>query len=277
MACVFETRDTRPMNSREENNTGGDTSRCASGKTRLYIKESLSPGASLTLQKDRSHYLVSVLGRGEGARVFLFNGRDGEWAARISVADKKACVLELAEKTRPQEPLADIWLLFAPLTHVPLDIIVQKATEMGAAVIQPVVTERSVVTELKEGRPQASAIEAAEQCGLLAVPDVREAERLSVLLENWTMRAPGRRILFCDETGGPGATRAVLERLAGEGGKAAPFAVLIGPEEGFSPGERELLRKRTDTIAISLGPRIMRADTAVTAALAAAGLMLGDW
>ncbi|MCF8469263.1 MAG: 16S rRNA (uracil(1498)-N(3))-methyltransferase [Parvibaculum sp.] len=255
----------------------GDTPRCATGKLRLYIEDSLSPGASLTLQKERSHHLVSVLRMGEGARVYLFNGRDGEWAARLSVADEKACVLELVEQTRPQEPLADIWLLFAPVTGVPLDVIVRKASEMGAAVIQPVFTARSVVTRLRDERPQASAIEAAEQCGLLAVPDLRDAERLGVLLENWTERAPGRCILFCDETEGPGTTRAVLDRLADEGGKGAPFAVLIGPEGGFSPAEREMLRKRTDTVAMSLGPRIMRADTAATAALALVGLMLGGW
>ncbi len=255
----------------------GDAPRCASGKVRLYIEERLTTGASLTLGKDRSHYLVSVLGMAEGARVFLFNGRDGEWAARISVADKKNCVLELVEQTRPHEPLADIWLLFAPVTRVPPAAIIRKASEMGAAVIQPVFTARSVVTRLEDERLRASAIEAAEQCGLLAVPDVRGAARLSVLLENWTERAPGRRILFCDETAAPGTTRAVLDRLADEGGKTAPFAVLIGPEGGFSPVERELFRKRTDTVAMSLGPRIMRADTAATAALALVGLILGDW
>ena len=283
----------------------GDAPRCASGKLRLYIEESLpkerlTTGASLTLGKDRSLHLVSALGMAEGARVFLFNGRDGEWAARISVAHKTNCVLELVEQTRPHEPLADIWLLFAPVTRVPPTAIIRKATEMGAAVIQPVFTARSVVTRLEEGglrasaiepvltqhtqvhrlnteRMRANVIEAAEQCGLLAVPDVRGAARLSVLLENWTEGAPGRRILFCDETEAPGTTRAVLDRLADEGGRTAPFAVLIGPEGGFSPAERELLRKRTDTVAISLGPRVMRADTAATAALALVGLMLGDW
>ena len=148
---------------------------------------------------------------------------------------------------------------------------------MGAAVIQPVFTERTVVTRLKDERLQANAVEAAEQCGLVAVPEVREAEKLARLIAKWDEHAPGRLILFCDENEGPGATRAALERLASEGAKGAPLAVLIGPEGGFSPAERDMLRRRSDTLAISLGPRIMRADTAAIAALAVVGLMLGDW
>lgn len=254
-----------------------DNPRCASGKARLYVEESLSAGATLTLEKEQSHYLVTVLRMGAGSQVLLFNGRDGEWAAEIAEAHKKNCVLELKGRTRAQEPLPDIWLLFAPVKKARLDFIAQKATEMGAAVIQPVFTERTVVARLKDERLQANAVEAAEQCGLVAVPEVREAAKLGALLTTWDERAPGRRILFCDENEGPGATRAALERLAAEGGKGGPLAVLVGPEGGFSPGERDILRSRKDTMAISLGPRIMRADTAAIAALAVVGLMLGDW
>lgn len=265
------------MKNREDENAD-DNPRCASGKARLYIEESLAgAGAHLTLEKEQSHYLVNVLRMGEGERVLLFNGRDGEWAARIAEAHKKNCVLELVERTRAQEGLPDIWLLFAPVKKARLDFIAQKATEMGAAVIQPVFTERTVVTRLKDERLQANAVEAAEQCGLVAVPEVREAEKFATLLAKWDEHAPGRMILFCDENEGPGATRAALERLASEGAKGAPLAVLIGPEGGFSPAERDMLRKRSDTLAISLGPRIMRADTAAIAALAVVGLMLGDW
>lgn len=264
------------MKNRDDDDTS-ENPRCASGRARLYIEESLSAGASLTLDRDQSHYLVNVLRMGEGEAVLLFNGRDGEWAARIAEAHKKNCVLELTARTRAQEPLPDIWLLFAPVKRARLDFIAQKATEMGAAAIQPVFTERTVVTRLKDERLQANAVEAAEQCGLVAVPEVREAEKLGTLLAKWDEIAPGRRILFCDENEGPGATRAALERLAGEGKKGTPLAVLVGPEGGFSPGEREMLRRRSDTLAISLGPRIMRADTAAIAALAVAGLMLGDW
>ena len=254
-----------------------DNPRCASGKARLFVEGDLRGGASLTLDADQSHYLVNVLRMGAGAPVLLFNGRDGEWAARIRQAHKKHCVLELIERTRAQEPLPDIWLLFAPVKKARLDFIAQKATEMGAAVIQPVITARTVVTRLKDERLQANAVEAAEQCGLVAVPEVREAAKLSVLLARWSAVAPGRRILFCDEGETPGAARAALERLAGDGWRGAPLAVLVGPEGGFSPEERDMIRLRSDTAVLSLGPRIMRADTAAIAALAVVGLVLGDW
>ena len=265
------------MKNRKDEDIFEDSPRCASGKARLYVEESLGSGVQITLGKDQSHYLVTVLRMGEGARVLLFNGRDGEWAAHISEPYRKACVLELTEQTRPQEPLPDIWLLFAPVKRARLDFIAQKATEMGAAVIQPVLTERTIATRLKDERFQANAVEAAEQCGLVAVPELRGAEKLSALLSRWEEVAPDRLILFCDENEGPGATRAALERLAAEGKRAAPLAILIGPEGGFSPQERAALRARQDTLAISLGPRIMRADTAAIAALAVVGLMLGDW
>src|SRR5690606_29930842 len=188
-----------------------------------------------------------------------------------------ACVLKLTEQTRPQEPLSDILLLFAPLKHARLDFISHQASEMGAVCNQPVLTEHTIATRLKDERLQANAVEAAEQCGLVAVPELRGAEKLSALLSCWEEIAPNRLILFCDENEGPGATRMALERLAAEGKRAAPLAVLIGPEGGFSPQERAALRARQDTLAISLGPRIMRADTAAIAALAVVGLMLGDW
>ena len=265
-----------PMKNREDEDTDGNP-RCASGKARLYVEEPLGAGAELTLEKEQSHYLVTVLRMGVGERVLLFNGRDGEWAAEISEAHKKNCVLTLTQQTRKQEPLPDIWLLFAPVKKARLDFIAQKATEMGAAVIQPVFTERTVVTRLKDERLQANAVEAAEQCGLVAVPEVREAAKLAALLSRWDEMAAGRTILFCDENEGPGTTRAALENLAREGKKGAPLAVLVGPEGGFSPKERETLRARKDTVAISLGPRIMRADTAAIAALGVVGLVLGDW
>lgn len=254
-----------------------DNPRCASGKARLFVEGDLRGGASLTLDADQSHYLVNVLRMGAGDGVLLFNGRDGEWAARIAEPHKKHCTLDLVERTRAQEKLPDIWLLFAPVKKARLDFIAQKATEMGAAVIQPVVTARTVVTRLKDERLQANAVEAAEQCGLVAVPEVRGAAKLGSVLERWDAIAPGRRILFCDEGERPGEARATLERLAGEGWRGTPLAVLVGPEGGFSPEEREMLRARSDTVALSLGPRIMRADTAAIAALAVVGLMLGDW
>lgn len=251
--------------------------RCATGKTRLYVEERLTEGTSLTLGKDQSHYIVNVMRMGEGARVALFNGRDGEWAAVIESASKKSAVLAVETRTRAHEPLPDIWLLFAPVKKARLDFIAQKATEMGASVIQPVQTRRTVVSRVKDERLQANAVEAAEQCGLVAVPEAREMEKLDALIKRWDEIAPGRHILFCDESEEPGGARGVLERLEDEGLKGKPLAVVIGPEGGFAPEEREMLRARKDTTALSLGPRIMRADTAAIAALAVTGLILGDW
>ncbi len=250
---------------------------CATGKTRLYVEEALATGASLTLGKDQSHYLVNVMRMGEGARVLLFNGRDGEWSAVIESASKKAATLAVEARTRPHEPLPDIWLLFAPVKKARLDFIAQKATEMGASVVQPVQTRRTIVSRVKDERLQANVVEAAEQCGLVAVPEAREMEKLDALIKRWDEIAPGRHILFCDESEEPGGARGVLERLEKAGLKGKPLAVVIGPEGGFAPEEREMLRARKDTIALSLGPRIMRADTAAIAALAVTGLILGDW
>ncbi|MAB13147.1 16S rRNA (uracil(1498)-N(3))-methyltransferase [Parvibaculum sp.] len=250
---------------------------CATGKTRLYVEERLAQGASLTLGKDQSHYIVNVMRMGEGARVLLFNGRDGEWAAQIESASKKAATLAVETQTRPHEPLPDIWLLFAPVKKARLDFIAQKATEMGASVIQPVQTRRTIVSRVKDERLQANVVEAAEQCGLVAVPEAREMEKLDAIIKRWDEIAPGRHILFCDESEEPGGARGVLERLEKEGLKGKPLAVVVGPEGGFAPEEREMLRARKDTTALSLGPRIMRADTAAIAALAVTGLILGDW
>jgi 16S rRNA (uracil1498-N3)-methyltransferase len=250
---------------------------CGTGKTRLHVEADLAAGAEVALGKDQSHYLLHVLRMGAGERVLLFNGRDGEWAAEIAEAGKKSCRLRVIERTRPHQPLPDIWLLFAPVKRARLDFIAQKATEMGAGAIQPVVTRRTIVSRVKDERLKANVVEAAEQCGLVALPEVREAEKLDALLDRWTERTGGRRILFCDEAAVPGGAKAALEALAAEVGRGAPLALLIGPEGGFDEAERARLHARKDTVAISLGPRIMRADTAAIAALAAVQLFLGDW
>ena len=260
---------------------------CGTGKTRLYVDAAMAAGGDVALDKDQSHYLINVLRMGEGERVLVFNGRDGEWAAEIAEASKKAAVLRVIERTRAHQPLPDIWLLFAPVKRARLDFIAQKATEMGASMIQPVITHRTVVSRVKDQRLQANVIEAAEQCGLVALPEVREAEKLDGLLAHWskqggagkegTEREAPRRILFCDEAAAPGDAKATLERLAAEGGRGAPWALLIGPEGGFDAEERAKLHARKDSVAISLGPRILRADTAAIAALAAVQMVLGDW
>lgn len=255
----------------------GGPAHCATGKTRLYVDAPLAEGGEVALGKDQSHYLLHVLRMGEGEHVLLFNGRDGEWAAEIAEAAKKSCLLRVTGRTRPHIALPDIWLLFAPVKRARLDFIAQKATEMGAGLIQPVITRRTIVSRVKDARLHANVIEAAEQCGLVALPEVREAESLDRLLDRWSEEAGGRRILFCDEAAEPGGAKAALERLAGEMGRGAPLALLIGPEGGFDAGERARLHARADTVALSLGPRIMRADTAAIAALAAVQLFLGDW
>jgi 16S rRNA (uracil1498-N3)-methyltransferase len=251
--------------------------RCASGKARLYVESDLAAGLDIALDKDQSHYLVTVLRMGAGARVLLFNGRDGEWAAEISDASRKSAMLTVTAQTRTHEPLPDIWLLFAPVKKARLDFIAQKATEMGAGLIQPVITRRTIVSRVKDQRLAANVIEAAEQCGLVAVPEVREAEKLDTLLDRWSEENPGRRILFCDEASPPGGAEAALVMIAKAHPRGSPFALLVGPEGGFDEAERAALLQRADTDALSLGPRIMRADTAAIAALAVVQLTLGDW
>ncbi|MES1989717.1 MAG: 16S rRNA (uracil(1498)-N(3))-methyltransferase [Pseudomonadota bacterium] len=254
-----------------------DNLRCASGKARLYVEADLAHNVELWLDKDQSHYLVNVLRMGTGDRVLLFNGRDGEWAGEIAQASRKSASLIVTTQTRAHEPLPDIWLLFAPVKKARLDFIAQKATEMGAAVIQPVLTRRTIVSRVKDERLAANVIEAAEQCGLVCVPQVREAEKLSSLLDHWSANNPARQILFCDEASPPGDALTNLETIAKTHRRGTPFALLVGPEGGFDPHERTALLKRSDTHALSLGPRIMRADTAAIAALAAIQLVLGDW
>lgn len=251
--------------------------RCAAGKTRLYVDALLAAGADVALGHDQSHYLLNVLRMGAGGRVLVFNGHNGEWAAEIAEATRKSCRLHVVARTRGHEPLPDIWLLFAPVKRARLDFIAQKATEMGAGLIQPVITHRTVVARVKDARLQANVVEAAEQCGLVALPEVREAEKLDAVLDRWTERSAGRRILFCDEGAEAGGALAIFQALAKEGGRGRPYALLVGPEGGFDEAERARLRARPDTVALSLGPRIMRADTAAIAALAVVQLMLGDW
>lgn len=246
---------------------------CATGKVRLYVEADLGEGLGVVPTRDQTHYLLNVMRMGDGDNVRLFNGRDGEWLGRLDEVKKRSCLIALEKKTREQDALPDIWLLFAPVKRARLDFMVQKAVEMGAGRLLPVTTERTNVARIKLDRLRANAVEAAEQCGLLSVPQISEPQSLERLLNDWSDDDNGRRIIFCDEAA-PGAT--TLDQLKEVDG-TGPLAVLIGPEGGFSPAERERLLRRTDTHAISLGPRIMRADTAAVAALAAVQLVLGDW
>lgn len=265
------------MNRRDEHIVGdNETSqleKCGTGKVRLFVEADLGAGLGVVPDRDQTHYLLNVMRMGDGDPIRLFNGRDGEWLGRLDEVKKRSCLIALDEQTRPQAPLPDIWLLFAPIKRARLDFMVQKAVEMGAGRLLPVNTARTNVARIKEDRMRANAVEAAEQCGLLSVPEVDPPQNFEQLLASWSDVAPGRRIVFCDEAA---PTTSTLQQLQAFG-DAGPLAVLIGPEGGFSPAEREKLLARDDTFAISLGPRIMRADTAAVAALAAIQLVLGDW
>ncbi len=236
---------------------------------RLFVKSRLRSGAEIALENEQEHYLLNVLRLEAGDKFLLFNGDDGEWLARLSAVGKKKAQAVLDHQTRPQEDGPDLHYLFAPLKRARLDYMAQKATEMGASVLRPVITRRTVAEKVKTERLHANAIEAAEQCGILSVPDVREPEKLAKVLQNWDAE---RLLIFADEAA-PSASP--LELLSAQGPR--PLAVLIGPEGGFEPEERASLLAKPFVTPISLGPRVMRADTAAVAALALVNATLGDW
>lgn len=228
---------------------------------RLFVDADLGPGSQVACIGPQANYLLAVLRLSDGDRLNIFNGRDGEWTAVLCDVRKRDCMLRVDACIRPQVAGPDVDLLFAPLKHARLDYMVQKATEMGVARLRPVMTRRTIAERVNLDRMRANVIEAAEQCGILNVPQVFEPAKLEKVLATWD---GGRRLIFCDE----GAeTPATGDQFAGLTA-GSPIAVLIGPEGGFDPGEREVLRRHTATLAVSLGPRIMRADTAVVAALA---------
>lgn len=250
---------------------------------RLYVDVPLAEGGTAPLDDGQSHYLRDVMRRKEGHEVAVFNARDGEFVATITQLGKKKGEARLGARRRALEKEPDLWLLFAPVKRAPLDYIVQKATELGAARLVPVATERAVVARINEERLSAIATEAAEQCGRLSVPIVAPLEKLDAALDVWPA---GRQLIFCDESGddpdaewgGRGGRAApALESLRPFDGDPGPWAVLIGPEGGFSPRERARLRALEFVIPITLGPRILRADTAAVAALALWQAALGDW
>ena len=236
---------------------------------RLFVPQDLAAGAVFEASPEQSHYLTHVLRMAEGAELLVFNGRHGEWLARIAAKAKKAVRLETVEQTRPQPATPDLVYCFAPLKVGRLDYLVQKAVEMGAGVLQPVITQHTQLAKVGIERLQANAVEAAEQCGILAIPEVREAQKFTALLSSWDKE---RRLIFCDEsaeTNNPlPALQAIGERKLG---------LLIGPEGGFSEDERKQLYALPFVTAIPLGPRILRADTAAVAALAVMQATIGDW
>jgi len=238
---------------------------------RLFVEGPLAAGGEIETGRDQANYLLNVMRLADGDAVLLFDGASGEWRARVRKDGKKAVRLALEAQVRPQPPAGDLWLLFAPLKHARFDYLVQKAVEMGASRLQPVITQHTQIARVNTERMRANAIEAAEQCGVLAVAECHDPQSLAKALDGWP---PGRLLVFCDE----GAASAnPVEVLAPFRGRTGGFAVLVGPEGGFSQDERAVLHKRADTVAISLGPRILRADTAAVAALAVVQATLGDW
>lgn len=239
---------------------------------RLYVPVPLSAGAEIALTPDQANYLLAVLRLAAGDALLVFNGRDGEWRAEIAAVKKKSCSLVLRSQIRPQTGGPDIDYLFAPLKRTRLDYMVQKATEMGVARLRPVITRRTIAERVNIERMQANVVEAAEQCGVLRVPAVTEPQKLAKVIAEWD---PARHLIFCDEDAPERNPLDSLRPLAAE--ITPPVAVLIGPEGGFDPEERQLLLAKPYTLPLSLGPRIMRADTAAVAALALVNAAIGDW
>ncbi|MHA6346250.1 16S rRNA (uracil(1498)-N(3))-methyltransferase [Roseivivax sp. CAU 1761] len=247
---------------------------------RLFVEHPLGAGQQVRLEREAAHYLFSVMRLAVGAELLLFNGQDGEWRAEVAEAGKKSGRLACLAQTRPQVLPPDVWLLFAPVKKARTDFIVEKAAEMGARRIVPVATDFTNSERIRQDRLQAHAREAAEQCGGVFVPEVAELARLDRLLADWP---GGRRLMFCDETeaaegfgGVAGAAPEAAGRFAEARGEG-PWAVLIGPEGGFSPAERQRLYAAPFAHVASLGPRILRADTAAVAALTLWQLRFGDW
>lgn len=239
-----------------------------SAKIRLYVDHPLGQGQSVPLTREQAHYLFGVMRLSAEGLVVLFNGRDGEWLAEVAEAGKRGGLLSCREQTRPLQMPPDLWLLFAPIKKTRTDFIVEKAAEMGAARIVPVQTEFTNSERVRQDRLQAHAVEAAEQCGGTFVPEVADLIRLDKLLDQWP---EGRQLMFCDEAEVGSARR------LGDTDRNLPWAILIGPEGGFSDRERKRLCGLPFAHVVSLGPRVLRADTAAVAAMTVWQQALGDW
>ena len=235
---------------------------------RLHVDHPLAAGQSVPLSREQAHYLFGVMRLTRGSDVFLFNGRDGEWRSEVLEVGKRGGVLTCLDQTSPLKEPPDLWLLFAPIKKARTDFIVEKAAELGARAIMPVQTDHTNSERIRRDRLQAHAIEAAEQCGGTFVPEVDDLRRLSTVLEDWP---DSRQLLFCDEAAA-GEFQTDLSALP-----RAPWAILIGPEGGFSDAERTRLSAMPQAHRIALGPRILRADTAAVAAMTLWQAALGDW
>jgi len=243
---------------------------------RLFVEAALAPGETVALERNQSNYLGNVLRLAAGDAILVFNGREGEWRAEIG-GRKRPDSLTVVAQTRPQDRLPDIAYVFAPLKHARLDYMVQKAVEMGAASLQPVLTRFTQVSRVNSERMRANVIEAAEQCGILSVAEVAEPLNLDRYLGQ---RDASRLLVFCDEAADVAdPVQALRQQQAGSGGQVAcgGIDILIGPEGGFAEEERGILLRQQRTLRLSLGPRVLRADTAGVAALGLVQAVLGDW
>lgn len=232
---------------------------------RLYVETPLGPGARVVLDAAQANYLGNVMRMKEGDRLLVFDGMSGEWLADVAEAGKKRMTLSVNELTRPQESVPDLWLAFAPVKKGRVDWLVEKAVELGVARLLPIVTQRTIVDKLNLDRMRAHIIEAAEQCGRTSLADIDEPVRLDAFLKQ---RDGGRTLYFADETGGKPAATAFAP---------GPAIILTGPEGGFTPEEAAAIRSAPNSHAMSLGPRILRAETAALAAVAAWMTAEGDW
>ena len=239
------------------------------GKLRLHVEAPLGSGLRVTPTEQQAHYLLHVMRAKRGDRVSLFNGRDGEWSAIIAGVSKRSCSLDCERLIGAQRGTPDIWLCFAPIKRIPADYLAQKATELGVRMLQPVFTRRTMVSRVNLERMRANAVEAAEQSGRMSVPEVRAPLDLDECLAAWPEE---RRLIFCDERGDAAPLAEALRT-----DREQPSAILSGPEGGFDQAERDTLRARPFVLAVSLGPRILRADTAALAALAIWQSVRGDW
>lgn len=239
--------------------------RCA---IRLFVDASLEAGTCVVLDRAQTHYLRHVMRRAPGDRIRLFNGRQGEWQGALETLDPRGARARLRARVADQGPMPDLWLLFAPLTAARTRFVVEKATELGVGALHPVLTDRGRTRRVNAGRLRAQAIEAAEQCGRLEVPPTADARPLAEVLAGWPRE---RRLLVCD----PRGERDVAEALSGAAD--ATWAILVGPEGGYSPEEQRLLADHPAAVRARLGPRILRAETAALAALACWQALAGDW
>lgn len=238
-------------------------------KIRLFVEAPLHAGKDITLDGDRLHYLQHVMRVSRGDVVALFNGRDGEWRGEVHELHKKYGSIRVGEKLREQSAVPDVWALFAPIKFGRIDYLAQKATELGAAKLWPILTAYTQMDRVNTDRLRANVVEAAEQCGGMDVPVVEEPVKLPNLLAGWPK---DRVLLYGDETGAGESANATLSQL-----KTSSWAVLVGPEGGFSPEELKMLKSCPYAKAVSLGPRILRADTALTTLLSVSQAWLGDW